>query len=450
VSWEPQLIRGRYGIVNRDVWWGWKKKRILLELQPMVGLKKFIILGFVMLSISIDAMANEGATQKRENWDERLEMLRAVPYVGLSEISAEEGESGVIFYNQEKAYHGYNLYATRNTSEAFLLDMEGQIVHRWIYPPKKSGGSTPIVMLENGDLVVVKTSVGLLRVNWDSQAIWQEGLLAHHDVARAPDGSFYVIARDIKEHRNLMVNFPAIIHLTADGEEIDRWSAYDHLDELKSVLDTRSFLDTVLDSALGDLSEEGGESSELKKKIAYRRYHYNYFHMNGIDVLPVNLSGKGNSRFREGNLLVCIRNVNQIAVLEKDTHRILWAWGEGELEWPHHPTMLENGHILVFDNGVKRGFSRVLELDPVAGDIVWQYTADPPEDFHSYYRGSAQRLPNGNTLICESDKGRVFEVTEQGEVVWTWLNPITRRGHREVLYRMLRWPADHVDRLLNK
>jgi hypothetical protein len=409
------------------------------------------MLGLVTLSVSMDAMANEGTSQKGENWDERLEMLRAVPYVGLSEISVEEGESGVIFYNQEKAYKGYNLYATRSTSEAFLLDMEGQMVHRWTYPPKRSGGSTPVVMLENGDLVVIKTYLELLRIDWNSEFTWKKKLGAHHDVARAPDGSFYVIVRDVREHRDLMVNFPAIVHLTADGEEIGRWSTYDHLDELKSVLDTQSFLDTVLDSALGGLSEQGGESSELKKKIAYRRYHYNYFHMNGIDVLPANLSGKGNSRFRMGNLLVCFRNVNQIAVLEKDSHRVLWAWGEGELEWPHHPTMLENGHILVFDNGVQRGFSRVVELDPVAGAIVWEYTADPPEDFHSYYRGSAQRLPNGNTLICESDKGRVFEVTEEGEVVWMWLNPITsRRGYREVLYRMLRWPADQVDKLLNK
>ena len=101
--------------------------------------------------------------------------------------------------------------------------------------------------------------------------------------------------------------------------------------------------------------------------------------------------------------MVCFRNVNQISVLEKDTYRILWSWGEDQLEWPHHSTMLENGHILIFDNGVRRQYSRVLELDPVVKAIVWEYVAEPREDFYSYTRGSAQRLPNGNTLISESD-----------------------------------------------
>jgi outer membrane protein assembly factor BamB len=156
------------------------------------------------------------------------------------------------------------------------------------------------------------------------------------------------------------------------------------------------------------------------------------------------------SRFQQGNLLVCFRNVNQIAVLEKNSYRILWAWGEGELEWPHHSTMLLNGHILVFDNGVIRKYSRVVELNPLAGDIVWEYTSEPPEDFYSKTRGSCQRLPNGNTLICDSNKGRVFEVTQEGEMVWTWLNPDARGGHRETVYRMMRLPPAQVDQFLKR
>ena len=35
----------------------------------------------------------------------------------------------------------------------------------------------------------------------------------------------------------------------------------------------------------------------------------------------------------------------------------------------------------------------------------------------------AQRLPNRNTLITETDTGRAFEVTPEGEIVWQFLNP---------------------------
>jgi hypothetical protein len=61
---------------------------------------------------------------------------------------------------------------------------------------------------------------------------------------------------------------------------------------------------------------------------------------------------------------------------------------------------LTNGHLLIFNNGIKR--SSVLELDPIANRVVWKYEDDT---FYSRMRGSVQRLPNGNTLITESDSG---------------------------------------------
>jgi hypothetical protein len=107
--------------------------------------------------------------------------------------------------------------------------------------------------------------------------------------------------------------------------------------------------------------------------------------------------------------------------------------------------MVEDGKILVFDNGVTRGFSRVVEVNPVTGDILWEYTGDPPESFYSYEKGSAQRLPNGNTLICDGDNGRAFEVTRAGEMVWEWLNPALKQGRRVQLYRMTRLPPELVE-----
>jgi len=141
--------------------------------------------------------------------------------------------------------------------------------------------------------------------------------------------------------------------------------------------------------------------------------------------------------------------------MEKETYRVLWTWGAGELEWPHHPSILEDGHILLFDNGVDRRHSRVLELDPLTETIVWQYQGDPQRDFYSDTRGSAQRLPNGNTLILESNKGRAFQVNEEGEITWEWLNPrvdAVYRGtpHRETVYRMHHYPAKQVDPLLQR
>ena len=75
--------------------------------------------------------------------------------------------------------------------------------------------------------------------------------------------------------------------------------------------------------------------------------------------------------------------------------------------------------------------------------------ADPPESFFSPTRGSNQRLPNGNTFIADSDNGRLFEVTTEGEIVWEFLNPdVTKAGKRMPLYRSMRHSTEFVKRLL--
>jgi hypothetical protein len=384
-------------------------------------------------------------------------MLQSVPYVALSQDRADAQQSGVVLIDSGRVYDGYNFYCTRTSGEVFLLDMKGAVVHTWNYRPKRGGGSDYAILLANGDVVVLNKLQELLRLDWNSNVIWKKELAAHHDVAQASDGSFYVLVQELKDYRGLKVWFESIVQLSAAGEIVSHWSAFDHLHELKDILDPSSFLDTVLDSIrsstiqLGadrsDTSSEGESigRSNIKRKD---RFLFDYFHTNTVSLIPDNSLTEEDLRFQKGNLLLCFRKVNQIALLEKGSYRILWAWGEGRLQWPHHPTMLPDGHILIFDNGVDREYSRIVEIEPLSGTVVWEYRADPPEDFYSFTRGSAQRLPNGNTMICESDNGRAFEITPAGEVVWEWFNPSIKQGRREIVYRMLRHPKQMVEKLL--
>ncbi len=420
-----------------------------------------VVPGLVLLFICSLALADEPASVKPKDWEKRLEQLRSLPYLAFSEISSDEGDMGVLLHDTEKAFPGYNLYSSKLLNKTMLLDMNGRTVHEWRYgSPGDEGPYHYAVMLEDGDVLVIIRAKELLRLNWDSEVIWKKELAAHHDVAQVPDGSFYVLVGEQRPHRGIDVNFDAIVHLSADGEELDRWSSYEHLAELKDALDSRSFLDTILDSALAERWQEGDDLVEMVEEIARRHTDLSYFHTNTVNLLPATPLGGRDARFREGNLLVCFRNVNQIAVLEQGTYGILWAWGEGELEHPHHPTMLPDGHILIFDNGVFQRRSRVVELDPVGGGIVWEYKEEEPWSFYSQVAGSAQRLPNGNTLICDSERGKVFEVTGEEEQVWLWQNPISkpepqpkpvvspRMSPRETVYRMVRVPAAPVEKLL--
>ena len=104
---------------------------------------------------------------------------------------------------------------------------------------------------------------------------------------------------------------------------------------------------------------------------------------------------------------------------------------------------MESPYCPPFDIGFYRGYSRIIELNPITKEIEWEYKANPPQSFCSPTRGSAQRLPNGNTLIAESDKGRVFEITPDEKVVWEFYNPEIDQRYKEVkkratIYRMMR------------
>ena len=105
------------------------------------------------------------------------------------------------------------------------------------------------------------------------------------------------------------------------------------------------------------------------------------------------------------------------------------------------------GHVLVFNNGLKRpdgGYSSVDELVlPVDARghytrakgrafgperPVWTYSAPKKSDFFAPFISGAQRLENGNTLICSGTNGTVFEVTRDGELLWKFVNPVKGRG----------------------
>jgi hypothetical protein len=100
--------------------------------------------------------------------------------------------------------------------------------------------------------------------------------------------------------------------------------------------------------------------------------------------------------------------------------------------------VLPSGNILVFDNGLGREWSRVVEMDPIARKIVWDYKAPEPGTFYTPAQGSSQRLPNGNTLITSSDQGKAFEVAPQGDVVWQFQNPNLSKSRKSIVMSRVR------------
>jgi hypothetical protein len=417
-----------------------------------------IILTGLVLLMAVGTFISLAGEQKTKSSDEglkkRMKTLRSVPYTMVTSEEVDSVASGVITYKPDLAYPGYNIYASRLSGEAILFDMNGKVVHRWSDPEKKFRVWDHAIMLKDGDLVVIRKFHDILRLDWNSNIVWGMDIASHHEVVHLPDSTFYVVAREVHVHRGLHVRFPSIVRFNTEGDVLEVWSTYENLEEIKRKFDQRSFIDTILDSLLeGEVDPETWKpntehAESIKAEIDAWPRRYDQFHLNTITILPPNPLEKVDSRFRQGNLLICFRNVNQIAVLKRDTKEILWVWGEGHLDWPHHPTMVENGNILIFDNGTARKYSRLIEINPITEEIEWEYVADPPGAFYTPEKGSAQRFPNGNTLVCEGDRGRCFEITGDGEMVWEWLNPAVKNKRREQLYRMERIDPSIVEPLL--
>jgi hypothetical protein len=76
---------------------------------------------------------------------------------------------------------------------------------------------------------------------------------------------------------------------------------------------------------------------------------------------------------------------------------------------------------------------------------VWKYQDDPVEYFYSSRISNAQRLPNGNTLICEGVFGRIFEVMPDGTLVWEYVNPFFD-GPSNRVFRAYRYSPQEIER----
>jgi gluconolactonase len=89
----------------------------------------------------------------------------------------------------------------------------------------------------------------------------------------------------------------------------------------------------------------------------------------------------------------------------------------------------------------------------VSNQIVWLYGSKSNQGFFSHIGSGCQRLANGNTLICAMTEGHLLEVTEGGQLVWEYINPINTDGIKEInvdqypmnnaMFRAYRYTADH-------
>lgn len=359
--------------------------------------------------------------------EDPLAALAAAGYAGWDE-GAESGLAGVTRFAEGRVAPGLNLY-TNDRDRAYVVDTRGRLLHTW----RVAGRSAceTFELLEGGSIAALSVDEGVTVVDRGSNVTWHADFAAHHDVARDASGELWVPAWREESWRGRRVRFDELVRLSPQGERRSAWSTFDRRADLAPL------------HAPHPLDRPPRAGAERAARV------YDYHHLNSVRPLPENAL-QDDARFRPGNLLLCLRNVHLVLILERETLAPVWHFGPGVLDFPHMPSMTADGTVLVFDNGRSRGWSRVLELDPRSGEVVWSWAAEPREAFFSDLRGSCQRLPNGNTLICESQRGHAFEVDPAGEIVWEFWNPEIQGGKRRRIYRFIRVPEERLAAVLER
>jgi hypothetical protein len=206
-----------------------------------------------------------------------------------------------------------------------------------------------------------------------------------------------------------------------------------------------------------------------------------WLHINAAAYVgPNHWYDEGDARFAPDNVIISSREASVMAIVSR-SGKIVWRMGPdyresealkklGQIIGQHNPHIIPKGlngagNLLVFDNGgtsgygfanpaapdgrdsLRRGSSRVVEVNPVTFEKVWEYAVAGQESyrFYSHYVSGAQRLANGNTMITEGADGRIFEVTAGGEIVWEYVSPyFTQNGTSNRVYRAYRVPYDWI------
>lgn len=410
------------------------------------------------------APSDSGPTRASEPTTVEIDRLRALGY--LKAVSEEERDDltkrGVVAHDPARTQPGYNLYNEQIDASAVLMDMAGTVIHRF----KDPGGNywARVELLRDGGLIAIGTvdegqmrrdiepgQRYVMRLGSDGSVRWQARIGAHHDVEIVPSlsgGAGFALWTFAMHERQI----PAI-----HPELQTRDDLLTLLDESGAVLEQHSLYDLLRSGpapfAFADVMPKLEALNETRERLGKRRRETEDFvdllHCNSVEAFDQPQLAERNGIYQPDSLLVTSRHQDTIAIVSTQANELRWSWGRGELSGPHDATWLADGNILVFDNGLGRNWSRIVEVDPATNEIVWQYRHPDPERFYTASRGSAQRLPNGNTLVSNSGSGQAFEITREGDLVWEWRNPrLDRHGRRATLGRMQRLDRDSVDALL--
>ena len=380
-----------------------------------------------------------------------------------------------LFQYDTGSFDGYTLFSPNKTT--YLIDNCGRVVHSWqsTYNTGKS-----VYLLEDGSLLrtcYITNSIfsgggsggRIEKKDWNNNLLWSYNFsnntyYQHHDIQPMPNGNILVLCWEFKSSFEAIVSgrdpssiidnelWPSyIIEIEPQGSNglniVWEWHLWDHLvqdfDPSKSnygfVANHPELLNINFYKGLGKkdwLHCNSIDYNEDLDQIVISSRALNEFYIIDHSTTTIEAathlggnSGKGGDiLYRWGNP----QAYNTGTFLDQQ------LFGQHNVHWIDN-NLKDGGKLMLFNNGQGRGFSSIDILAPPTdgnGDYFltnntfdpsiaeWSYTNQNPTDFYASYISGAQRLPNGNTLICDGANGNFFEIDSTNTQVWRYINPI--------------------------
>ena len=382
--------------------------------------------------------------------------------VGIVRAESFIEPTGLLRWDKSKTFNGYTLIAPSYTKDIYLIDMDGNLIHKWetdnlngLYAELLPNGNIlrGAVVNERQAVYFGGSSGSVQELDWNGKVVWEYKMNSpqgfyHHAFDRMPNGNTLLLAweqksweeavkkgRDPKTTKPDGVVSPAdpkrervygiwpdfVREIDRDGKTVWEWHVWDHIGTGPDQIN----INFVLPATVGPLYAGP-----------------DWTHFNTVQYLP-----------KTDQVLVNSRNFGEFYIIDKKTGKMVYRWGnpaqqgkgrfpggytdDGDqmLFGPHHVQVQENGNITMFDNGTFRpsgNYSRIVELDPKTGKIVWQFagkgTPRYGNPFYSAFQSCAQKLPNGNFFVTSTNWGHLFEVTPDKEIVWEYTSPVNHKG----------------------
>ena len=335
--------------------------------------------------------------------------------------------TGARIANADGMQPGLTLVATRDPeldwqASVVLLAADGTVAHRWSLDPLALFPETGVVvpasrgvhgmhLLPGGHLLVNVNHLGIARLDACGEPVWRLANGAHHSIAPADDGTFWISVGDtasVPSSARYPDGYPGLdrpvvadglARITVDGEVVESIPVLDVL----FANGLERYLSRARVEELGDL-----------------------MHLNDVEPLPAGLADSYPS-LQPGDLMVSLRAPNLVFIMDPASLEVRWYASEPFVQ-QHDPDFIGDGWIGVFNNnwddtdrGTLLGGTQILAVQPHSDSLKVLFPTSRSEPFYTAITGKWQLLANGNMLLTEGEPGRVLEVDAEGRTLWEWI-----------------------------